>query len=233
MSLKVDKAACLCLDKRKDEWEDLREQCESKGIKFDPFVVGDGKILDIEMYDRVDDKYPPIENWGYGNEITKPRHCNAFLSHQSMIRKALSEDAENVLLLEDDAYFTDRYDDVMNKLAPQIEELDYDMLYLGWWIGYEDDEWNVKVEREYTEEGKVGIGRIKDAHFTCGGLHGVVVKRKILEYLRQMAPIDPIDSLLNRYFHKKIHSYYVYPKVIHDKGIFSNCEQAPCPRSHL
>ena len=31
----VDKAICLCLDKRQEEWEDLQNHCESKGLKFD------------------------------------------------------------------------------------------------------------------------------------------------------------------------------------------------------
>ena len=231
--LKIDKALCLCLDKRQDEWDELKEQCESHGIEFDPFVVGKGKLLPFESYDRIDDKFPPVEHWQYGNPITKKNHCNAFLSHQSMIRKALSEGAETVLLLEDDAYFTSRYDDVLGKLNEELKELDFDMLYLGWWIGNEYDEWNVKVEKEYKEEGKVGIGRIKNAHFTCGGLHGVIVKKPMLQVMTQLSPVNPIDSQLNRIAHRKINSYYVFPKIIHDKGIFSHCEQAPCPRSKI
>ena len=42
--LGVEHAYCLCLDKREEHWEDLKEQCESKGIKFHPFIVGDGDI---------------------------------------------------------------------------------------------------------------------------------------------------------------------------------------------
>ena len=52
--LGIEKAICLCLDKRKDEWEDLQRQCESKGIEFEKFIVGDGKTLDPDMYDRID-----------------------------------------------------------------------------------------------------------------------------------------------------------------------------------
>ena len=68
--LKIDKALCLCLDKRQDEWDELKEQCESHGIEFDPFVVGEGKLLPFESYDRIDDKFPPVEHWQYGNPIT-------------------------------------------------------------------------------------------------------------------------------------------------------------------
>ena len=52
--LNIKNAFCLCLDKRQEHWEELRLQCESKGIKFNPYIVGDGEILPPEMYDRID-----------------------------------------------------------------------------------------------------------------------------------------------------------------------------------
>ena len=44
MEIKLDKAICLCLDKRQEHWEDLREQCESRGIEFIRFLVGKGRF---------------------------------------------------------------------------------------------------------------------------------------------------------------------------------------------
>ncbi|MAF25667.1 hypothetical protein CL634_08875 [bacterium] len=234
MTLKIDKALCLCLDKRYEEWHDLWQQCEGRGIEFDPFVVGDGLIFSVEKYGRIDDRYPPVENFSYGNDITKIRHCNALLSHQSMIRRALDEGVERVLLLEDDAYFTDRYDDVLDKLSDQIEELDYDMLYLGWWVGDENDEWNEEIERAYNEDGAVGIEHVRDAPgHNVGGLHGVLVHERILKIIATLPPSDPVDCQLNRLLHKNAQTYFVKPKIIHDKGIFSNCEQNIIERKKL
>ena len=48
--LGIENAICLCLDKRKDEWEDLERQCNAKGIEFEKFIVGDGDILDKDWF---------------------------------------------------------------------------------------------------------------------------------------------------------------------------------------
>ena len=234
MDMQIDKALCLCLDKRHEEGHDLWNQCESRGIEFDPFLVGDGLMFSVEKYGRIDDRYPPIENFSYGNSTTKRHHCNALLSHQAMIRRALEQGAERVLLLEDDAYFTDRYDDVLYKLSDKIKDLDYDMLYLGWWIGDENDEWNEEVERQYVENGEVGITYVRDApEKKVGGLHGVLVHKRILKIIATLPPSDPVDCQLNRLLHKNAQTYFVTPKIIHDKGIFSNCEQNTIERKKL
>ena len=51
MGLKIEKAICLCLDKRKEHWEDLENQCALKGIPFEKFMVGKGEIFPKDQYD--------------------------------------------------------------------------------------------------------------------------------------------------------------------------------------
>ena len=121
--LGIDKAICLCLDKRQKEWLDLEKQCLSKGIEFEKCIVGDGTMFKPCQYDRIDDPNPPIDNWSYGNEVTKINHCNAFLSHQAIIKKAKEDGLNSILLLEDDAYFTERFDDVISKLESDINSI--------------------------------------------------------------------------------------------------------------
>ena len=115
--LGIEKAICLCLDKRKDEWEDLQRQCESKGIEFEKFIVGDGKTLDPDMYDRIDVEDADLSDWSYGNDTTKIRHYNAFMSHIEIFKRAKEQGLNRFLLLEDDAYFTERFDDVIHATA--------------------------------------------------------------------------------------------------------------------
>ena len=88
----INKAYCLCLDKRKEHWLDLKQQCESKGLEFNRFLVGDGKTLEASEYNRIDVKELPQKfNWHYGGhktdtfeQVTRKitHHYNAFLSHQ-------------------------------------------------------------------------------------------------------------------------------------------------------
>ena len=236
----VQKAYCLCLDKRKEHWLDLKQQCESKGLEFNRFLVGKGELFPKEDYDLIDRKAPDDLNalWHYGGHEEEPtektiekktNHYHAFLSHQEMARKALKDGDEKVLFLEDDSYFTDRFDEIVKKLETKIKNTDYDMLYLGWWIGDEGDEFNEEIEKIWNEEKDVAVGR----PVKIGGFHGVIISRTILDIITRLDAVNPIDSQLNKFFHDKIKSYFIAPKIIHDKGIFSECEQNVIERHKL
>ena len=181
---------------------------------------------------------PESTDWGYGGHkkdtpeethAKKSKHYNAFLSHQEMARKALEDGDEKVLFLEDDAYFTERFDEVVEKIKPDIENIEYDMLYLAWWIGDEGDQFNEDIEKIWKEKGDAGISRTR----RIGGLHGVIISRRILDIITRLDAFDPVDSQLFKFFHNKIKSYFVAPKIIHDKGIFSECEQNLIERTKL
>ena len=161
--------------------------------------------------------------------MKKINHCNAFLSHQAMAKKALEDGDEKVLFLEDDSYFTERFDKIAEIIEPSIKDMNYDMLYLAWWIGDESDEFNERVEKMWEEKGSIGVGKLT----RVGGLHGVIISRKILDIITRLEPINPVDSQLSRFFHDKINSHFVAPKIIHDKGIFSECEQNIVVRTKL
>ena len=129
----IKKAYCLCLDKREGHWLDLKQQCESKGLEFNRFLAGKGKIFPEQEYDLIDGPTPPdLDNfWHYGghrndsNEATlekKAHHYNAFLSHKAIAKKALQDGDEKVLFLEDDSYFTERFDEVVKKLEGEVEK---------------------------------------------------------------------------------------------------------------
>ena len=78
-----------------------------------------------------------------------------------------------------------------------------------------------------------GIGRVGSAHATLGGLHAALINKSMFEKMANLDPVDCMDSLLNRMFHQEINSYYICPKIIHDKGIFSEAEQSETPRLKL
>jgi len=236
--LGIKKAYCLCLDKREEHWLDLKRQCESKGLEFNRFLVGKGEVFNPEDYDRLDTAMPEGLQWGYGGhekdtpeEVSrkKAHHYNAFVSHQAMAKKALEDGDEKVLFLEDDAYFTERFDEVIEKSKEKIENLDYDILYLGWWIGDEGDDFNNTVENTWKEEKLPAVGKA----FRIAGLHGIIFSRKMLDIITRLSPINPVDSQLAKFFHDKINSYFIAPKIIHDKGIFSECEQSVTTRHKL
>ena len=146
-----------------------------------------------------------------------------------MAKKALEGEDEKVLFLEDDAYFTSRFDDVVSQLEDTISKLKYDMLYLGLCIGDEGDEFNNGVEKIWNEEKRAGTGDVS----RIGCLHGVILSRGALDAITRLDPIDPIDAQFNAFFHKYIKSYFIAPKFIHYNGIFSECEQSVTTRIKL
>ena len=236
----INKAYCLCLDKREEHWLNLQEQCESKGIEFCRFLVGGGELFPEEKYDHVDISLRRGVGWIYGGNSgdtpemmisKKTHHYNAFLSHKKMAKKALNDGYKNVLFLEDDAYFTDRFDEVVLQLEDYIAALDYDMLFLGWWMGTEGDHANESLEKIWREKKQAGVGK---AGIHTSGFHGVILRERILELIaNELEPIEPVDAQLNKRFNDKIQSYCVAPKIIHDKGIFSYCEQTTIKRLKL
>lgn len=224
-----DGAIILALDKRKNEWQELIAQCEVVGIEVTPFICGDG--LDPELvYNRIDDVNPDVSGWGYGVPHLKHHHWNAFQTHQGMIKMAREKGYKSVLFLEDDAYITSRFVDVMQKVEQNLPSpTEWLLFYLGWWCGDENDEWNKKIEENYNSSGAVSWNYIK-ANF--GGLHAVVIREELFDMIEQFKPNNPIDTQLC-YYRDYIPSYYLEPKVIHIKSIHSYTEGCTFQRNKL
>lgn len=213
----IDRAICLCLDKRCGEWASLLEQCEKVNIEFIPFVAGQEHYPWL-AYDRRDVD-EDTSGWGYGHPDKKINHLNAFRCHQEMIKLAKDCGFKNILLLEDDAVILKRFVVVMPHINEIISDLDFDLLYLGHWLG-ENDSINLDYDNFY-DDGELIM--IKKATMV-GGFHGVVIQNTIYDFLLSLPPVNPIDAQLNIYGHHRLKSYIVLPKIIHVKNIMSNCE---------
>jgi len=220
-------AICLSLDKRKEEWLKLKEECSAVGIDMIPFIAGDGSDASLE-YDHID-KDPTqyeIAQWGYSRPGFQKHHINAFKCHQLMVKKAKDMGLPYVLFLEDDAYITDRFSDVFNEIQFFVDYCQWNFIYLGWWIGNETDEWNTKLEEEYKDTKKVNILSYTK---NIGGLHGVLISASIYDLLLGLKPTNPIDCQLNMLVEYQATSplltrFVVTPKIIHVKSIYSHCE---------
>lgn len=218
----------LCLDKRLDLWSKLVPELALLSNNVHPFIVGDGQIFHRANYDKINWPIEKMGNWGYGaNELSRWRHWNASISHRMMIERAKQNKWKAFLMMEDDAYITSRFKDVLPKLVLPLD--DFDLLFLGWWMGQEDDEFNTKIEENYNMYGRVQLGVPTRP---IGGLHGVVIRESVYDLILDLPWTNPIDSQLNAY-HQKIKSYYVMPKIIHVKSVHSNCEGCTFTRKHL
>ena len=223
--LKIDKATCLCLVDRESEWLELEKQVAEKGWDYERLLAGSSMYSSSYALDWEDVDNPDVSGWGYGREGYKHHHWNAFQCHQIMIQRAIEEGRKNLLILEDDAYITDRFDTVFSAIP---DDLQYDILYLGWWIGQESDIFNKNIEQEYAQDGIIRVNRAVQ----IGGLHGALINRSMFQFISQLPPNNPIDFQLNMYHHL-FKNFYVAPKIIHTKSMFSVCEGYVIDRNKL
>lgn len=211
----------LSLDKRKEEWTDLNKQFRDAGFKnINHFYTGDGNILD--KYDKINlpESFMYNTQWQYGNEKGKKNHWNCFISHHMMINNAKRRGWDKFLMVEDDVYLTDRFHDVWDLVKNNVP--DFDLLYLGWWIGHHEDELNKQLEQDWKDNKLCGV---RNCPSQVGGFHSVIINSSIYDLLLSVNCICPYDYMLNSYqAHKSIKSYYIYPKMTHIKNIHSYCE---------
>jgi GR25 family glycosyltransferase involved in LPS biosynthesis len=230
------KISCLCLDKRKEMWTVLKEQVERLlQIPMETFIVGDGSYPDLK-YDHIDEK--EIKHnmiyWG-ANHLS---HYNAFLSHRKIAQRAIDEDVDALLILEDDSYIIEDRCKLLNSL--RLEKFfayeNWDVLYLGWWLKKtglvsEDRE---DLEERWKSTGAFDIEPVPHPpemqHEICG-LHGILINKHFLKWIAE-APVGPIDSLLNHNF-DKINAYFFWPKIVQSHTTWSYCENAVTTRNKL
>lgn len=215
----------LCLDKRKELWVPLLEELKLLSDNIHPFIVGDGELLPKNEYNKINWPKEKMGHWGYGaTEHSRWKHWNASISHRMMIQKAKDNRWPSFLMLEDDVYITSRFEHIWKKIVVP----DYQLLYLGWWVGDENDAWNTLVENEYKTKDLFGYAKA----IQIGGLHGVIIDESMYDTILNFPYNNPIDMQLNG-IHDQIYSYFIVPKIIHVKSVYSYCEECVFNRKEL
>lgn len=216
---------CVCLDKRKEHWTELSEQCKQHNLNMIPWVCGDGSDKSL-TYDQIDAINPPTAQWGYGVPHLKHHHYNCLTAHKGIIQKAKDNKWDSVLMLEDDTYFLKRFDDVMDRVdVPD----DWQLIYLSWWYGDEHNLWNNEVEDEYRYKGKT---QVLPVTFNIGGWHSVIVRSSLYDTILSLPYANPLDTQFC-YLRPQVPSYMILPKVTHIKSIFSFTEGCVFNRKKL
>ncbi len=118
MNTFFDKIFVVNLDRRVDRMESIQKQANELSITINRFPAFDGSILTTKP------GKPPYKGW---STISMGNYGNV-LSQRAIIQKALSNDWESVLILEDDASF-----DTKDKIDEYLEAVpkNWDMIYFG------------------------------------------------------------------------------------------------------
>lgn len=237
--IKIDKASCLCVDsrydERKDDILDMQKRIEALGGDWETFMANtQGETAEMnhanpdDWYDIPAEDIPNLHQWGYGREGYKHHHWNALACHKVMIQRAIDEKRQNLLMIEDDAYFPERFEYIWDKVANYFNNDSYDILYFGWWISDENDEFNQNIEKKWADEGIIELDKVVQ----LGGLHGALVNSNMFEFLMKFPAVNPIDYQLNQY-HSQLRTTYILPKIIHTRTTYSLCEGSVITRNEL
>lgn len=215
-----DGVLCMSLDKRKEHWTALKEQCAKFDIDMRPFICGDGSDESL-VYDHIDNPNPDTQGWGYSAAGHQKNHWNALSTQKGMIRYAKEQGWRSVLLLEDDAYILQRFTDVINKVEENMpEDNSWLLFYLGWWRGDENDDFNVALENKYKDNGEVSYDYIQG---NVGGFHSVVVREELYDIILELPMNNPLDTQVC-YMRQWIPSLMLKPKATHIKDLWSFTE---------
>jgi len=110
-----DKSYIINLPERRDRYSAMRRELEKVGI-FLPF-------------DKVE-IFPAVKKTERG-EFPSVGARGCFLSHLAILRQAKEQGLNNVLIMEDDLSFNNRFIKNQQALTTELQQLEWDILYLG------------------------------------------------------------------------------------------------------
>jgi glycosyl transferase family 25 len=119
----VDNVLLINMDKDSDRLERVTKECNIVDIKFERFPGI--KITDLSK--NILNKYIPEETQKYGTNGM----IGCGLSHLFVWQEGIKHNYKNILILEDDVYFTDEFNEYLKNAIEELPE-DYDILYLGY-----------------------------------------------------------------------------------------------------
>lgn len=119
----VDNIYLINMDKDVDRLEKVTKECNIVNIKFERFPGV--KISNLSQ--NILDKYIPKETQKYGTNGM----IGCGLSHLFIWQDAVKKNYKNILVLEDDVYFTDEFNEYLKNVMEEVPN-DYDILYLGY-----------------------------------------------------------------------------------------------------
>jgi len=186
-----DKIYCINLDKRPDRYENVLKEFNKFGIiNVERFAGVDGSLLQ-------------------SNGIISNGEIGILETHISIIKKAKENSLKNVLIMEDDVYFTDE----IYKVDEYIKEVpsDWDFLYFGGNHAYGQPPLRIN-------------DKILKLNFTVA-LQCVAIKSTVFDEILELLPKHNIqvDGCYG-HLHKKYNAYSFYPNIAKQTKGFSDIQ---------
>jgi GR25 family glycosyltransferase involved in LPS biosynthesis len=118
----INKVYVINLEKRPDKWDTVQLNFSETDLKLNRWNGVDGKNISEETIQKI--TTPKC------NMICSYGMIGCWLSHFGIWNNIVKNNETNVLVLEDDAYPIDNFNNLIKKLWPQVPN-DWDIIYLG------------------------------------------------------------------------------------------------------
>ena len=197
----VDNIYLINMDKDKERLEVVTKECNNVNIKFERFP---GINID-KLSKNILDKYIPKEIQKYGTNGM----IGCGLSHLFIWKDAINKNYKNILVLEDDIYFINEYNEYLKNVMEELP-YDYDILYLG----YRDNICDPPKDCSYNY--------IYKPYFPLQ-THAMIISNKGLKKLVNI--INKVDDHIDRLIANNIDKLNIYAskkKIILQKWADSN-----------
>lgn len=187
-----DKIYVINLDRRPDRFETFKKELS----KYD--------INDVEKFSAIDGSKIEISN-----SPILSGELGVLESHLEIIKKCKEENVKNVLILEDDVYFTDEIlnlDDYMSKVPS-----DWDFIYFG-------------GNHVYGQKPELINDKIIKLNFTVA-LQCVAINSSMFEIIEMV--LSKKQKQVDGYYadlHNRFNAYGFYPNMAKQKAGFSDIQ---------
>ena len=190
----VDEIYIINMDKDADRMKKLNNKMNKLGLKYKRISGIDGK--------KIYEKYE-------GKTNLRPGQLGCLLSHQIVLKDAIKNNYNNILVLEDDVIFhKDFHNEFKKKFKYLIDrEKNFDLIYLG--CSQKHNWKNINIKKEYLDGYKMD------------GTFSMIINNNIYKKIINLSNnLDkPIDRVLYDNIQKN-NTYCFYPYVVSVNG---NC----------
>ena len=167
------------LENRIDRKNKLLEELKKHDVKnytFTNAVNGyDLNIDEMALNKTVDFTHRKLTRGNYG----------CYLSHLNIFKSILNHPEDMHLVLEDDAFFVEKFNNKLDRLLKKVQNVEWDIFYLG-------------INRNDFVCGEFVTHDIYYPKYPLWGTHGYLIKKETIEkIIDQLLPIKlPIDVTL-------------------------------------
>lgn len=209
--MKLDKIYVINLEYRKDRKEQILD--ELKKVEASNVEIFSAIRPKKELIKHWNNKFlDPLPSWYHGDPTNyRIGALGCLLSHLSIMKKALKENYNNILILEDDTTFLAdlTIEKITNRYSKFLDKVDYGIFYLA------------------GNSAQAGVKHIiKEVYMTFGTLTtgSYIISRKCMEYI--VNNINGYPKEIDKYFMEEIQNkfpcFIVLPNITRQRASYSD-----------